>query len=387
MGNNIESSVSQLAIAGGSPVIPEGPPSWPTADDEVRLALEAAYADGSWGRYEGPHCGRLADLLSQMHCTEHVMLCSSGTIAVEIALRGLGIGADDEVILAGYDFSGNFRCIEAIGARPVLVDIDPATWCLDIEQVEEAIGESTSAIIVSHLHGGLADMRRLCELARQRGLAVVEDACQVPGATVQGKVAGTHGDVGVLSFGGSKLLTAGRGGAIVTHRADVHQRAKIFSQRGNQAFPLSELQAAVLPPQIEKLEKRNDQRHNSVDRLLQGCANLNALYPLENHVIDSQTAYYKLPWLYDESQCGNRSREEFIATVRAEGVAIDAGFRGFTRRSAARCRKVGSLEHSSKAAEATLLLHHPVLLKSDETIDRVATALIKVTAALAHKEG
>src|SRR5436309_2713936 len=95
---------AQLAVDGGPPVIPGGPPSWPRPDEAVHSALEAAYADGSWGRYHGPHCERLRELLAAMHRVSHVWLCSSGTIGVELALRGLKVGAGDEVILAAYDF-------------------------------------------------------------------------------------------------------------------------------------------------------------------------------------------------------------------------------------------------------------------------------------------
>src|SRR5690606_8468971 len=138
-----------------------------------------------------------------------------------LALRGLKIGPGDEVLLAGYDFAGNFRAIEAVGARPALIDINPATWCLDVDLLESAIGPETRAVIASHLHGGLVPMRRLMQLASARGIAVVEDACQAPGAIIDGRRAGTWGDAGVLSFGGSKLLTAGRGGAVLTQSAEV----------------------------------------------------------------------------------------------------------------------------------------------------------------------
>src|SRR4051812_41645727 len=101
----------KLAIDGGKPAIAEGPPSWAPPNDAVKSALEVAYADGSWGRYHGPHCERLKQLLSELCSSQHVWLCSSGTIAVELALRGLKIGPGDEVILAAYDFPGNFRAI------------------------------------------------------------------------------------------------------------------------------------------------------------------------------------------------------------------------------------------------------------------------------------
>ena len=213
----------------------------------------------------------------------------------------------------------------------------------------------------------------------------MEDACQAPGATVDGRIAGTWGDVGVLSFGGSKLLSAGRGGAILTAKADVHQKAKIFCQRGNDAFPLSELQATVLCPQMGKLAERNERRQASVKRLLEQLGDMPGLRPIVNRAADARPSFYKFAWLYKKQELGGRAIDEFIKTIGREGVAIDSGFRGFTLRSDRRCRKVGSLEHSERAATDTLLLHHPVLLQESEVIDRVAIALKKVTGAFASR--
>jgi dTDP-4-amino-4,6-dideoxygalactose transaminase len=378
---------SPLAIDGGTPTFPAGPPRWPRPNESVQEALAAAYADGSWGRYSGPHSERLIELLCDMHGLRHAWLCSSGTIAVELALRGLKVGPGDEVILGGYDFPGNFRAVEAVGARPVLVDLAPRTWAIDLDEVEAAIGPQTKGIIASHLHGSLVAMRRLRELADARGLAIVEDACQVPGAIVEGKPAGAWGDCGILSFGGSKLLTAGRGGAIVTDRDDILQRIKVFSQRGNEAFPMSELQAAVLVPQIPRLAGANAQRLQAVHRLLAACGDVAGLESVAiTAEADSASASYKLPWLLtgaaddQEGNAGQQLRQRFVAAIQAEGVAMDEGFRGFARRTSNRCRVVGELRNARRASAGTVILHHPVLLEPVETIERVARAIRKVAA-------
>jgi perosamine synthetase len=370
-------------------VLPEGPPGWPRVDEAVRAALEAAYADGSWGRYLGPHCERLRALLAEMHGVRHAWLCSSGTIAVELALRGLKLGPGDEVILAAYDFPGNFRAIEAIGARPVLVDLAADAWTLDVDDVATAVSHETRAVIVAHLHGSLADMPRLRALADKRGLVIVEDACQVPGAVVAGRAAGSWGDCGVLSFGGSKLLTAGRGGAIVTDRDDILQRIKVFSERGNDAFPLSELQAAVLVPQIPQLSAANQQRLQAVRLLLTACGEVTGMTPLRLQDDPShQPAFYKLPWLLggNSDACDSpefeQVRRRFIAAIQAEGVAIDAGFRGFARRTSQRCRTIGDLPNARRVGAGTVILHHPVLLEPPGTIQRVAQAILKVASAV-----
>ncbi len=360
---------------------PDGPPTWPLADDDVRAALEAAYADGSWGRYHGPNCERFTKSLAEFHDVDHVTLCCSGTIAVEIALRGLRIGPGDEVLLAGYDFAGNFRAIEAVGARPALVDVDPATWCVDVERVEAAIAPETRAMIVSHLHGGLAPMRRLMQIAAARGLAVVEDACQSPGAIVDGRRAGKWGDAGVLSFGGSKLLTAGRGGAVLTRSAEVHQRIKVFAERGNDAFALSELQAAVLLPQLAKLDERNAIRRRNATSLVEQLADVRLLTPVAIAAPPNEAAFYKLAWLVGDAHGvvdRTAARESFIAAAQCEGLAIDAGFRGFATRSTRRCRHATTLDHSRRAAESTVVLHHPLLLESTETVGRAADAIRRI---------
>jgi perosamine synthetase len=376
--------VKQLAIDGSEPAFPEGPPTWPMLEPGVTAALARAASDGSWGRYHGEHCVKLQAALSKLHAVEHVTLVCSGTIAIELALRGLGVGSGDEVIVAAYDFPGNFRAIECTGATPVLVDIDANTWCLDAQQLEGAISPSTKALIVSHLHGGLADMATIDRIAKKHGVVIVEDACQSPGAMVGGRVAGTWGDMGVLSFGGSKLLSAGRGGAVFTNDAQAFQRIKVFANRGNDAFALSELQATVLLPQLELLGARNKQRANSAQRLSASLANVAEMTGVNSLVPDDQPAYYKVAWRYEPALKDPAMREQLIAAMATEGIAIDAGFRGFAGRSERRCRKSGNLDHAIAASQATILLHHPILLAEHETIDRLANAIRRVIRAVSN---
>ena len=224
-------------------------------------------------------------------------------------------------------------------------------------------------------------MRSLREIADRHGVQIVEDACQIPGGRIEGRMAGTWGDVGVLSFGGSKLLTAGRGGAIVTARVDVHQRAKSLCEQGNNAFPMSELQAAVLLPQLYLLDARNETRRKNASRLIESLRELPGLMAIDAMPADSYASYFKLAWLFEESDW-SVDRETFIAAMQAEGVAIDVGFRGFTRRGSSRCRRAGELTNSALAAERIVLLHHPILIESSETMEKVTAAFRKVYAAL-----
>ena len=237
-----------LAIDGGQPAFPAGPPQWPVTDEAITAAVNRALESGEWGKYDSDISAELIEKLKSVFTVEQVQLCSSGTIAVELALRGAGVRQGDEVIMAAYDFPGNFRAVEAIGAKPVLIDVEASqsNWLINLEQIAQAHGEATKAVLVSHLHGGTVDMRAAREIAEQNKLVLVEDACQSPGGQLNGKPLGSWGDVAAISFGGSKLLSAGRGGAILTNDEAILQRARIFAERGNDAFPLSQLQAAVL---------------------------------------------------------------------------------------------------------------------------------------------
>ena len=367
------------AILGGQPLRPEGPPSWPPVWEEVSRAVKQSLDEGGWGHYYGPNTRLLTDRLSSYHEVEFVELCCSGTFAIELALRVLQIGPGDEVILASYDFIGNFNDVVAVGARPVLIDLDPNNWNLNPELIGEAIGPNTRAILVSHLHGGVVPMKRVVEIAREQGIRVIEDACQMPGALIEGRKAGTWGDIGVLSFGGSKLLSAGRGGALLTSAPEIRQRAQIYCNRGNHAYPLSELQATVLLPQLERLDDRNRERATSVSKLAKSLKPVSGLRLLDNREASVFPGYYKLGFQYDPDGFDGLSRELFVQAARAEGIEFNAGFRAFHLcRSSRRFRKAGELEVATMADSNMLILHHPALLEGDEAIDQVTGGVHRI---------
>ena len=369
------------AILGGNPIRPEGPPAWPPAWEEVSRAVKKSLDDGGWGQYHGANTRLLAERLSSYHEVEFVELCCSGTFAIELALRALQIGPGDEVIMASYDFIGNFNDVVAVGARPVLIDLDPHNWNLNPELISEAISPSARAIIVSHLHGGVVPMKRVVEIAREHGLRVIEDACQMPGAVIEGRKAGTWGDAGVISFGGSKLLSAGRGGALLTSAPEIRQRAQVYCNRGNHAYPLSELQATVLLPQLERLDDRNRERSISVSKLAEGLKSVSGLRFLDNRGSSVLPGYYKLGFQYDSGEFDGLSRDSFVRAARAEGIEFNAGFRALHLcRSSRRFRKAGALAVATMADSNMLILHHPALLEGDESIDQVTRCAHRIRA-------
>jgi len=379
------SDSSLPAILGGPPIRPEGPPVWPQPDPDIQAAVASALASGSWGKYHGDHVCALEIELAEFHGISHAITCASGTLAIETALRTLGVGPDDEVVMSAYDYEPNFLSVHAIGAKPVLVDVSPRNWNLDPGSLATAISPRTKAILCSHLHGGMVPMREVMETARQHGVGVVEDAAQASGAIVQGKPAGTWGDIGVLSFGGSKLLTAGRGGALLFSDSQLYQRAKLWLHRGLQQWaPLSELQAATLRPQLRKLRQSTLIRWERVNQLVEAVSATPGLVAFSNIVSDSIPAYYKVGFQYD-SNTFRLPRDLFIKAIRAEGIALDPGFKALhIGRSPSRFKTHAMPINASAAHEQCIALHHPVLGTTLEEVAQVADAVAKVYRAVAE---
>ncbi len=373
-----------LAIDGGKPAVTQAPPAWPIADEVIRKAMDQAFAEDTWGTYHGPWLDALIDQLANAFEQSHAICCSSGTVAVELSLRGVGVKTGDEVIVAAYDFPGNFRAIEAVGATPVLVDVVADGWVLDVDLIEAALSPKTTAVLVSHLHGQVADIpllrRRLAKIGRA-DVRIVEDVCQAPGARLDDRPLGAFGDASALSFGGSKLLSAGRGGAVLTSDPRIAQRMKIANDRGNETWPLSQLQAIVLGPQIDQLDNLNGERNQNAFRLLKSVETMQSLSGMNQKVRTNVVtpAFFKVPFILKTDRW---SREQWLHAAQAEGLPVGSGFRGFANRSERRCRKSGSLDHARIAAAQTVLLHHPILQSDDRTIGQVLHAFQKLDSAI-----
>ena len=358
------------AVLGGNPA-PAGPPTglFPT-----RMCVERSKKRSltALGKIPREYVGVSSNKSRRTTVDRHSSL-RQRTLAVEMALRALKVGPGQEVILAAYDYPGNFLTVHALGALPVLIDVATNNWNLDPSLLEHAWTPATRAIVVSHLHGGMAPMQEVMAFARAHDVSVVEDVAQAPGATVDGKRAGTWGDVAVWSFGGSKLLTAGRGGVIMSRHADVLQRARVWAFRGNLVGPLSELQAAVLLPQLDQLDVRNLQRADHVRFLNELLADIPGLRPFANKS-SGEPAYYKLGWQFDARQFG-LTRQCFVAALRVEGIAVDEGFRAqHLGRSPQRFRLGSELGEAERASAGCVILHHPVLLGNKDDVRQVAEA-------------
>ncbi len=200
---------------------------------------------------------------------EYCQLLSSGTASLTVALASAGIGAGDEVIMPTFTFVASFESILALGAIPILVDIDD-TLTLDPKAVQEAITPKTKCVMPVHMCGSMADLRALKAICDIHNLILLEDACQAIGGTYEGKPLGSYGDLGCFSFDYVKTITCGEGGAVITNKAKFAQHADHYQDHGHDHigndrgaenhpflgynFRISELNAAVGLAQLEKLD-------------------------------------------------------------------------------------------------------------------------------------
>jgi len=233
---------------------------------EVRYATDAA-ANG-WGDQCYAYIDRFEKLFKRHLGVRHAVATSSCTGALHMGLAALGIGPSDEVILADTNWIATAAPIIHLGARPIFVDILEDSWCLDPTKVEAAITPRTRAILATHLYGNLCDMDRLIAIGTRNGIPVIEDAAEAIGSVWHGKRAGSMGKFGTFSFHGSKTLTTGEGGMLVTDDTDLYHRILTLSNHGRirgekkQFWPdligfkykMSNIQAAIGCAQIERIE-------------------------------------------------------------------------------------------------------------------------------------
>ncbi|MCX5758662.1 MAG: aminotransferase class I/II-fold pyridoxal phosphate-dependent enzyme, partial [Candidatus Hydrogenedentes bacterium] len=179
--------MAKLAVLGGTPVRAEQPwPQWPIHDaKDVKLITEVTKSN-RWS-YDGPIEWKFAEAFTKYQGAKFGMCSANGTVAIQIALEALDIGAYDEVIVPGMTWQATAAACIDVNAIPVLVDVEPDTWCLDLAKVEAAITKKTKAIIVVHLYGCMADLTKLQALCKKHNLFLVEDCAHQHGSFWKGK--------------------------------------------------------------------------------------------------------------------------------------------------------------------------------------------------------
>jgi dTDP-4-amino-4,6-dideoxygalactose transaminase len=210
---------------------------------------------------------------------KHCIGCANGTDSLEILLKAMGIGLNDEVIVPAISWISTSEAVSAVGATPVFVDIDPDSYTIDVSKIEQSISKNTKAIIPVHLYGHPADMPKIMTIAKKHNLQVIEDCAQAHGAMIDGKMAGTFGDAASFSFYPGKNLGAyGDAGAMVTNNDTIAKLARRIANHGQEGkhnhliegrnSRLDGLQAAILRVKLKHLDGWVNQRNSIANEYL-----------------------------------------------------------------------------------------------------------------------
>ncbi|VVB74522.1 Aspartate aminotransferase [uncultured archaeon] len=234
--------------------------------DEEELAEVVEVMKSTW-LTEYKKTAKFEEMFKELTGAKYAYAFSNGTVTLFTALKVLGIGEGDEVIVPSITFTATINPILLLGAKPVLVDIDKDTFCMNADLIEEKITSKTKAIMPAHLYGQSADMEKIMKIAKKHKLFVIEDAAQAVGVKFNGKHAGTFGEYGSFSFYGNKTVTTGEGGMLVTNDKKLADAAYRFKNHGRlekgvfvheqigMNFSFTEMQAAVGIAQLNKLER------------------------------------------------------------------------------------------------------------------------------------
>ena len=363
------------------------PFSVPWFDGREQAAVSAALEGRVAG--DGPIGKRVEKRLESTLRAHRVLLTTSCTHAMELALLALGIGPGQDVICPSFTFVSTANAVLRVGARPVFADIEETTLGLDPVDVERRITGQTAAVMPVHYTGVAPDMEALLDLSRRRRLKVVEDAAQALGARWRGRPLGTLGDAGCFSFHESKNITCGEGGALAIGDPELARRAEIIREKGTNraaflrgevdkytwvaegsSYVLSDVLAAILDAQMDKLPAVNARRAAVVARYRAGLGSWAARtgVRLPPELPDREPNHHVFHLLYSDGA----SRDAALDGLRARGVA--ASFHYVPLHSAPQGRAIGAgdteLPVTDRVAATLLRLPlHPLL--SEEDVDHV----------------
>ncbi|MGH8286906.1 MAG: DegT/DnrJ/EryC1/StrS family aminotransferase [Steroidobacteraceae bacterium] len=297
-------------------------------EQDIRYVTDAVTS--GWVSSIGRYIEEFEHAFARFCGTRYALASSNGTTGLHLALLSLDVKAGDEVIIPDLTFVATANAVTYTGARPVPVDIDARTLCIDVDAMERAITPRTRAIMPVHLYGHPARMDAVMACARKHGIAVIEDAAEAHGAEFRGKRAGAIGDCGVFSFYGNKIITSGEGGMITTDRADIHARVKLLRDHAMSAerrywhthvgynYRMTNLQAALGLAQLERIDAFIAKRRQVMDWYRKHLASTPAVR-LNPASTDEVKNVFWMVCLEPEGMT-EPLRERFMRSLRERGV-------------------------------------------------------------------
>lgn len=413
----------ELALRGGVPVFQGYWPAWPQADEATIGAVTSALLGGRWtvsGGWTGVDTleRRFAQRFADFVGVSYAVTTDHGSTSLLAALEALGVGEGDEVVVPVLTWVATATAVLNTSAVPVFADVDEATGCLTPEAFAAAITGNTRAVIVVHLNCRMADMDGILAVARARGIAVVEDCAQAHGARWRGVQAGALGDVGAFSMQQGKVLTSGEGGTVVTSDAVLHDRLQQLRADGRRYradapapgepylvetgmvmgnnFCLSELQAALLLDQLDRLEPQLEKRAAAAAFLDAELARVPGLRPLARSPHLERPSVFRYAVRRDPEAFAGKPTSLICAALRAElGVRVHQTDAPLHRnvlycpetkpryrhlRGRARPRADATFPVAERLYDDLILIPHNVLLAERADLACVVDAFAKLSA-------
>lgn len=270
--------------------------------NELKYVTDAVLS--TWISSAGKYIDEFENGFAKFCECKYGVATSNGTVAIHLALLAVGIEPGDEVIVPDFTFAATANAVLHANAKPVIVDIDPITWCIDPIEIEKAITSKTKAIIPVHVYGQPCDMDSIMAIAKKYNLKVIEDCAEAHGAKYKGKVVGSFGDVSCYSFFGNKILTTGEGGMCVTNSEEVNDMMRVLRDHGMNKqkkywhdivgynYRMTNLQAALGCAQLERIGELINQR-NAVEQKYRSVLNEFSFIRWQENVSDRE----KVTWL------------------------------------------------------------------------------------------
>jgi dTDP-4-amino-4,6-dideoxygalactose transaminase len=328
--------MSKLAILGGEKTCNSAWPEWPVWDDNERDQLLGVLESGQW--WYGEKVAQFERDYAELQGCRLAVSTNSGTTALEIAFRALGVGPGDEVIVPAYTFIATATSVVFAGAKPVFADINPDDLCIDAADVARKVTSRTKAIVPVHFAGHVAAMDKLQELADKYKLIVVEDACHSWGGQWNGQGTGSLGRCGVFSFQASKNISSGEGGIITTNDQRLADCCRSLTNcgrvKGGKWYEhgqvgtnvrLTEFQAGILLAQMKRVASHRSKRAAAAAILDQELGQIPGLRPLTNDPRNTRRTYHLYCFWFDP-QTWEISRDQFVDALNAEGIPASSGY-------------------------------------------------------------
>jgi dTDP-4-amino-4,6-dideoxygalactose transaminase len=405
-------STSTLAVEGGAKVHDRAWPQWPVWDETEEQALLDVLRSGQWWSHDGSRVPEFEQAFARFQDAQYGICVTNGTAALEVCLRALNIGCGDEVLVPPYTFIATASSVLSVSATPVFVDIEPHSLNIDPQQIEAAITPRTKAIIPVHIAGCPVDMDAVMEIARKHKLYVIEDAAQAHGAAWQGRKVGAIGHLGTFSFQASKNLNAGEGGIILSNDEVLADKVWSVANVGRTRsgkwyehhvlgsnFRMTEFQAALLLTQFTRLPEQMARRSANADYLTAQLDAVPGIRTLQKDPRVTSHAHHCYVFRYDSSGFGNRPYEEFLRTLRAEGIPCMAGyvplykervFQNKTQGLGSWCRFGQAINYPElncpvceEICQDVVWLYQHMLLGEKQDMDDIAEAIRKIQRAWA----